>query len=275
MKPVVLATDLDGTLIPLQDNPGNATDLHVLCKALDAAGLQLIFVTGRHLASVAEVMCSDNLPIPDWIIADVGTSIYQRTSFDDVTSPTQLSRAFVLTEAYAAELGGLVGNFSVQRVAELLAPIAALRMQESEKQSRFKLSYYVDHRLLEQVRVQIAERIETARAPYSIVASIDPFTQDGLIDLLPRQVTKAYGIEWWARFQKIERDEILYAGDSGNDSAVFAAGFRSIVVGNAQRAVLEAAEQAHRAAGWENRLYAAEQSATSGVLAGLQHFLLL
>ncbi len=274
MTPTVLATDLDGTLIPLDGNTRNTSDLRELDQQLRQAAMQLVFVTGRHLSSVVDVMRAARLPIPDWIIADVGTSIYQRVTIVDDQPTIASTSSYALSAGYAAELQALIGTFTVERLSALLSPITSLRLQEAEKQSRFKLSYYVDRAELREVKQHIAQLLHEAQAPYSTVVSVDPFTDDGLVDLLPRNVTKAYGIEWWGREQSIARSQILYAGDSGNDSAVFAAGFRSIVVGNADNAVLQAATQSHAEAGWIDRLYSAELPATSGVLAGVRHFLL-
>ncbi len=274
MPPRVLATDLDGTLIPLAGNARNAADLRELEQELHRSAIQLIFVTGRHLASVAAVIPTACLPIPDWIIADVGTSIYQRVTARPAESCDDLLQQYALSESYAAELGRMVGEFSVERLSNLLSSLTALRLQEPEKQSQFKLSYYVDRGQLADIEKKIASQLQAAQAPYSIVASVDPFNDDGLIDLLPRSVTKAHGIEWWSAQQGIARSQILYAGDSGNDAAAFAAGFCSIVVSNAHPQVLHGAQQAHAEAGWTDRLYAAELPATSGVLAGLKHYLL-
>jgi hydroxymethylpyrimidine pyrophosphatase-like HAD family hydrolase len=274
MTPTVLATDLDGTLIPLQDNPRNVRDLRVLDEQLRQAAMQLIFVTGRHLASVSTVMAQAQLPVPDWIIADVGTSIYQRVPSPAEQPGSATVPAYTLCASYADELGGIIGQFTVGQLMQALAPIDSLRLQEAEKQTPFKLSYYVDHQHLLAAKQQIQRCLDDAAAPYSMVSSVDPFSGDGLIDLLPRDVTKAYGIQWWAAQQGIKRQQILYAGDSGNDAAVFAAGFRSIVVGNAAEDVRHAAAQAHAQAGWSDLLYTSQLPATSGVLAGLRHFLL-
>jgi sucrose-6-phosphatase len=274
MTPTVLATDLDGTLIPLQDNRLNVRDLRILDEQLRQAAMQLIFVTGRHLASVSTIMAQAQLPVPDWIIADVGTSIYQRVA----TVPDRVGAAavpsYTLCASYAAELQTIIGHFSANRLLQVLAPIDLLRLQEAEKQTPFKLSYYVDRQHLSTVEQQIRQCLEDTAAPFSMVTSLDPFSGVGLIDLLPRNVTKAFGIEWWARQQGLERQQILYAGDSGNDAAVFAAGFRSIVVGNAADDVRQAAARAHSQAGWCDLLYTSDLPATSGVLAGLRHFLL-
>lgn len=272
MPPLVLATDLDGTLIPLNNDPRNQQDLRVLEEQLRQASVQLVYVTGRHLASVTEVMQRASLPVPEWIIADVGTAIYQRA--EEWPGGDRQEPSFVKCAAYAAELQELIHQCSVSDLQKLLAPIDELQLQESEKQSAFKLSYYAASARLTTVQTQIATVLKNSGAPYWIVASVDPFTGVGLVDLLPKHVTKAYGIQWWARWQAIEPERIVYAGDSGNDSAVFAAGFRSIVVGNAAPEVRSAAAAAHARAGWNDRLYAAELPATSGVLAGIRHFLL-
>lgn len=278
MIPQVLATDLDGTLIPLDGNAQNVRDLRQIDEQLTLAGMQMLFVTGRHLASIMGVMLKKSLPQPDWIIGDVGTSIYRRAlsqatsdSHALAPSPTTVG-SYTLDGNYVAHLQELVGDFCVARLADCLQSIDDISLQEPEKQTRFKLSYYVDHDHSTVAMQRIEQRLVETRAPYTVVASRDPFTGDGLIDLLPRQVTKAHAIGWWAEQQSIDRTAILYAGDSGNDAAVFAAGYRSIIVANAAPEVLQAARDAHAQAGWSNRLFAAPTPATSGVLAGLKHY---
>ena len=278
VTPQVLATDLDGTLIPLDGNAQNVQDLRLIDEQLSLTGMKMLFVTGRHLASIINVMAEKGLPQPDWIIGDVGTSIY-RPEISKATSepnapatPCAVASNYVLEDEYVEHLQELVGDFGVARLADCLKSIGDLRLQEPEKQTRFKLSYYVDHARSSTAMQLIEQRLGETRAPYSVVASRDPFNDVGLIDLLPHQVTKAYAMDWWAEQQSIDRLAILYAGDSGNDSAVFAAGYRSIVVANAAPEVLHAARAAHAQAGWSNRLFAAPAPATSGLLAGLKHY---
>lgn len=283
MTPQVLATDLDGTLIPLDGNAQNVDDLPKIGEYLARANMELLFVTGRHLASILAVMPRANLPQPAWIVGDVGTSIYRYIEPGSVaigsaaTASQQMRPAspanYPLVDEYAEHLQSIVGDFGVAQLADQLRPIDGLRAQEEEKQSRFKLSYYVDHDVIAEVVRKVAEHLDESRAPYTLVASRDPFTGDGLVDLLPKRVTKAYAINWWAAHNSIDRRAILYAGDSGNDSAVFAAGYRSIIVANADAAVLAAARAAHAQAGWPDRIFAAPAPATSGVLAGLLHYI--
>ncbi|MEO8268410.1 MAG: HAD-IIB family hydrolase [Aureliella sp.] len=278
MTPQVLATDLDGTLIPLDGNAQNVNDLIRISEHLSQCGMQMLYVTGRHLASIQGVMQEMSLPQPDWIIGDVGTSIYRREVPKEAghyiapATSSETINSYTLDSSYVSHLHDLVGDFTVDRLAAGLESIGELRRQEPEKQTRFKLSYYVAHVRLSVATQQIEQRVVGMQAPYTVVASRDPFNGDGLIDLLPRKVTKAHAIGWWAEQQSIDRQAILYAGDSGNDSAVFAAGYRSIIVANANSEVLQAAQIAHAKEGWNDRIFAAPAPATSGVLSGLKHY---
>ena len=57
--------------------------------------------------------------------------------------------------------------------------------------------------------------------------------------------------------------------------AALVAGYRSIIVANAGSALARHVYDAHRQAGWKNRLYLAQSSATSGLLEGCRWFELI
>lgn len=262
-SPKLLATDLDGTLIPLEGDAEHPRSLEELPRELEAEGIDLAFVTGRHLGLVREAMADHDLPRPAWIICDVGTSVYSPGSDD----------AWDLNGSYQDHLAGLVEGWDVGRTEGLLGDVTGLRKQEPEKQGRFKLSYYCDAGRLEELVGTIEPRLDSHGAPYRVIASVDPFTDDGLIDLLPEGVSKSYALDWLVRHCGLRKGEVVFAGDSGNDLAALTAGYHSIVVANAADDVVRQAEAAHREAGWDGRLYLAEGTATSGVLEGLRHFL--
>lgn len=259
----VLATDMDGTFIPLEGNEENRRDLARLCAEIEGRGIDLVYVTGRHYELVLDAIESDDLPTPRWLICDVGTSIYESSECEK----------HQLLQAYHAHLRQVVGNFDVSRLAEELSSIGELRLQESEKQGPFKLSYYSDAPFLGGITVDVSRLLDTLGAPYRIISSVDPFTGAGFVDLLPENVSKDYALRWWVDHTRCSRESIVFAGDSGNDLAALTAGYRSIVVANADDPVVAKATQAHQAAGWTNRLYVAGKPATSGVLEGLKHFL--
>jgi alpha-amylase len=260
----VLATDLDGTLIPLDGNQQNQRDLQILAEQLQRAGIPLAFVSGRHLASVQQAIAEHRLPPPAWIVCDVGTTIYQH-----------IDGRVTEVAAYREHLAALTTALGLDALRDSLADLDGLRLQEAEKQGRFKLSYYTQREQVQTLAAQIAERLRRREAPYSIVHSVDPFNGDGLIDLLPIGVSKAYALHWWSRQHDLPADAVVFAGDSGNDLAALVAGYRAIVVGNAGRQIADQVYRAHRAAGWTDRLYLAERPATSGVLEGCRWFELI
>ncbi|HUG66595.1 MAG TPA: HAD-IIB family hydrolase [Pirellulaceae bacterium] len=258
----VLALDLDGTLIPLDDNARHRHDLRVIAGRVQADGVILVFVTGRHLASVEQAIHEHDLPHPEWIICDVGASMVQKSA----TGP------FQEVERYHRHLDAIIQALPLADVRENLRDVGGLRLQEEAKQGRFKLSYYAEAAALDEI-VRAMQRLLAERdAPYSIISSIDPFLGVGLIDVLPRQVSKAYALEWWLGHVRFARESVVFAGDSGNDLAALTAGFRTIVVGNADRRLAQQVSDAHRDRNWDGRLHLAESTATSGVLEGCWHF---
>lgn len=261
----VLATDLDGTLIPLAGDRQNEADLQTLAQAFRNNGTSLVFVTGRHFASVATAIDELQLPSPDWIICDVGTSIYERVE----------SGEFSPVDAYQKHLQRIVAETSVRELRQLLGSIEEMRAQEPEKQGRFKLSFYVNASQIGRLVERVQAELDKTKAPYSIIHSVDPFNGDGLIDLVPAQASKASALEWWADHTKLHPDAIVFAGDSGNDLAALTAGHRAIVVANADDHVIRQAAKAHQEAGWQDRLFVARGRATSGVLEGCRWFKLL
>lgn len=273
----VLATDLDGTLIPLEDNAANRRDLRTLSSVLTGNGLELVFVTGRHLALVMDAVVRHRLPVPQWIICDVGTSIFHRAEQLEPGAAEgwgvhRLEQLFQPVDEYQQHQAEMVHGYSYLQLEQQLHDAPGLRKQEAEKQGPFKLSYYCEAAELKVTCRRIQQVLDARQAPYSLIGSVDPFTGDGLIDLLPSGVSKAHALAWWAEFQGMDQNRIVFAGDSGNDLAAFQAGYRAIVVGNTDAQVAREAYQAHCRAGWQGRLYLADRPATSGVLQGVRWF---
>ena len=261
----VLATDLDGTLIPVGDSEQNEADLRTLANELEQNNVTLVFVTGRHFESVSNAIKEFRLPHPDWVICDVGTSILRR----------QAPGSFESIEAYHRHQDEIIASMPILALRKQLQSIQGLRIQEELKQGRFKLSFYADAARLDDLVRRVQDELDRTAAPYSIIHSVDPFNGDGLIDLLPREVSKAHALAWWAQHTRTSPDAIVVAGDSGNDLAALTAGYRSIVVGNADRQLAQSVYDAHRECGWKNRLHLSRHAASSGVLDGCRWFALL
>ncbi len=258
-----LATDLDGTFIPLEGNQDNVRDLPLLQAELDLRSIDLVYVTGRDYRLVQSAIRSYLLPSPTWIICDVGSTIYGR----------EPNGEYKLLQAYSDHLAEIVGGTDAETLAELLAGISGLQKQEQGKQGRFKLSYYTGAYEIDEIAKLVEGRLISERLPYELISSVDPFTGHGLVDLLPASVSKAYALAWWAWHTQRERESIVFAGDSGNDFAALTAGYRSILVGNAAPSVVREVRNALKRNDSLDRVHVSIGHATSGVLEGLKHFL--
>lgn len=260
-NPRVLATDLDGTLIPLPGRPENKADLETLSSLLEAKGRELIFCTGRHYESVLEALDDFDLPLPKWMICGVGSAIYEN-----------VDGAFRRCGPYNGHLNEVAAHIELQSLRELMAPVEGVSLQIEAHQDRFKLSYDCAGEELETVSARVNALLEARRMPFHCMASLDPFHGLGFLDILPKGVTKAYALVWLSTHGDFDPGEVVYAGDSGNDFAALTHGFRAILVGNATETLRTRVRDALRTDGWEDRLHCAEGHATTGVLEGCRAF---
>lgn len=257
----LLASDLDGTLIPLERTPTRLEEVRALVDALERAqGLQLAYVTGRHLALARSGIAEIGLPEPDWFVCDVGTSVYRR-----------IEEGYEADETYRSAMRKAFGGISAPDVQRALGSIEGIRLQEAEKQGEFKVSYYTEGRH-ERYLDRVQAGLDSAGGRVSLVASYDPVAERGLLDILPADVAKDYAVRYLQQRTGVDEDGLIYAGDSGNDRAAMLAGYKAIVVGNADDALKR--DLAERAAteGLAARLYFARHPYAAGVHEGLRHF---
>jgi HAD superfamily hydrolase (TIGR01484 family) len=260
----LLASDLDGTLIPLERDAQRLREVDELVRAFEASeDLRLAYVTGRHLSLAQAGIEEIGLPSPDWFVCDVGTSVYRRTNGGYEPDP-------VYRQAMRAVLGGLGGD----DVRAAIGAMDGLELQEDEKQAEFKVSYYTRGRP-EPLIASVQSRLDAAHARVNLVASHDPVTDRGLLDVLPAGIAKDYAVRYLHDHTGVDEEHLVYAGDSGNDRAAMLTGFRVIVVGNADEALKKDLGIEAVAQGIAERIYFAEHPYARGVLEGLRHFGLL
>ncbi|HBN79030.1 MAG TPA: hypothetical protein DD473_25095 [Planctomycetaceae bacterium] len=258
----ILASDLDGTLIPLDGQPEQQRDLQHLGQSLKENRIPLIYVTGRHLQSVEKAQQEFRLPEPDWVICDVGSTICRRNAIGKLEP----------LHEYAKHQHEIVKACPRTDVLQYATKIPGLREQEAFKQGPYKLSFYADETQLSEIEQNLQELLKDQQIPWSLICSVDPFNRDGLVDLLPQDISKAYALKWWADFAGYEDSQIVFAGDSGNDYAAFVSGFRAILVNNTNQKIVDQVAQEHHKLGYTNRMYHAKSSATSGVLEGCRAY---
>ena len=259
--PRVLATDLDGTLIPLPETEANVTDLQRITDHFSRSSQPLVFATGRHFESVLDAIEQYNLPIPEWIVCDVGSAIYQR-----------VGSRFEVFEKYEAHLTESSGGFDRALIEKALHGIEGLELQSSAHQQRFKISYQASAESILGLVDQVNDLLRTTQLPYECMGSLDPFSNCGLLDVMPAGVSKAYALIWLSTHADFSPDEVIYSGDSGNDYAALVSGFRAIVVANGSEGLAGKVSSQLAERRISDRLYLAKQTATSGVLEGCRYF---
>jgi HAD superfamily hydrolase (TIGR01484 family) len=257
----VLATDLDGTLIPLPDSKKNQAALVKISEAVKEKKFNLIFCTGRHFTSVADAQVEFSLPEPEWIICDVGTSIHHNEN-----------GSFPEFSAYEHHLSEMTGRTSREEIESLLEGLQGLMLQQEDHQRPFKISYECASDQTDELVERISKLLHDFRIPYEASGSIDPFLNCGLIDLLPSGVSKAYALKWLAEYAGYGPGDVVYAGDSGNDYPALISGCRAILVANASKGLPQKVRKALKAKKKTRNLFMATEKATSGVLQGLQNY---
>jgi HAD superfamily hydrolase (TIGR01484 family) len=261
IAPNVLATDLDGTLIPLPEAPENERDMETLRESLKASEATLVFATGRHFESVIEAMNEYSLPQPDWIVCDVGSAIYKRQG-----------DAYEVFDAYESHLAETSGGVDRQAIEATLDSIDGLELQPIDHQQRFKISYQSTAETVDPLTETVQERLQKAKLPYDCMGSLDPFLNCGLLDVMPQGVSKAYALLWLSTHANFLPDAVIYSGDSGNDYAALCSGFRAIIVANGSPGLSTKVGSRLSERNLGNRLYVSRGKATSGVLEGCRHF---
>lgn len=264
--PILLATDLDRTLLPNGAQPESPGARGYIRRLAARPEVRFAYVTGRHRQLVADAMAEYDLPRPDFVIADVGTTLYE-VQGDDWHARADWQAAIV------ADWGGR----DHAELAALLRDLPELRLQEAAKQGACKLSFYAaplddPTSLLERV----SQRLAASGARVNLVWSVDETTATGLLDVLPAGASKLHALEFLRARLAIPVERTVFAGDSGNDMEVLASGLPAVLVANAQD-VVRAEAVARAPAGSlylaHGGLFGMNGNYSAGILEGLAHFI--
>jgi sucrose-6F-phosphate phosphohydrolase len=236
MDPIrLLVSDLDGTLLG-DDDALSAFRSWIKATRSD---WRLAYATGRTLASVEGLIADGVLPRPDAVIANVGTEIYGPDGRTWPGWPT-----------WDPDWDAAVAR-------SLLAAVPGIDLQADANQTDWKASFHapgLDASAVDDIRAALVDADIDATVIYSSA-------QD--LDVMPPGSGKAAATRHLARDWKLDPDDVLAAGDSGNDLDLLTAGFRAIVVANAQP---ELRDLSHPLVFHARRPYAA------GVLDGIEHW---
>ena len=265
----LLATDMDGTVIPTEPGEGRLGETREFAAAIRSRPeIVVAYITGRSLALSLEAIETFQLPAPEFLACDVGTTVYRHNKEE-----------YQLDSEYRALMLEARGGVAGDSIRTDLASVSDLRLQEDAKQAEFKVSYYFPagtrgDEVLAEVRRRLSQGPHGARV--TLVSSRETGTGRGLLDVLPAKVAKETAVRYLHRLTGIDGESVVVAGDSGNDRSVLTSGYRAIVVGNAPeslKAELRQFTADHQPLA--DHVYFARNPFAAGVLEGCRHFGLL
>ncbi len=230
-----LCTDLDGTFLGGSD--AGKAQLYDAWRRPRAQAL-LIFVTGRDLDFVEHLCRNEGVPVPDFVVGDVGTSVVAWPGREPIAEVEQwIDASWQNPEA---------------RIRALLAEEPGLRRQAVQGGRR--VSYLYDPNVL---RPEAA--IKAREAGFDVTLSAETF-----FDVLPKGVAKGSALRRLLTALEVSEDACVVSGDTLNDLSLFEMGVAGIAVGNAEPKLKE------RIQGWSH-VYHARAPGTDGIIEGLTH----
>ncbi len=266
---LLLCTDMDRTLIPNGLQAEHPQARRWFSEFCSLPQVTLVYVTGRHQNLVKEAIKHYSLPSPDYAITDVGTRIFRTNN-----------QQWQPLQAWEEEIDKDWHGKSHSQLKKLFADISELQLQETSKQNSHKLSYYVAlHVKQEDLLLQMAQRLEAYGTQASLVWSVDEPKGIGLLDILPRNATKLHAIDFLRQQLNYSLDEVIFAGDSGNDLPVLGSAIPAVLVANAANDVKKAAQGLSQKNSTQQSLYLSTGKNThmngnysAGILEGIAYF---
>ncbi|ADH86032.1 HAD-IIB family hydrolase [Desulfurivibrio alkaliphilus] len=233
----LLITDIDNTLV------GDEEAMRELLELLDKHRDQVAWgvATGRSLEVTLDVLAKHRIPVPDIIIAAVGTEIYYGPDFGRDNGWQQHLRYQWKPAAIRKALAGLV----------------FLKLQEDSDQHPFKVSYFMDDAEDNLARVHFA--LQERKLHYTL-----EFSHGSFLDILPYRAGKGKALRYLSYKWNIPLNRIMICGDSGSDAQMLRGDTCGVVVGNYSRELEPLRGQ--------RKLFFSKQEYAAGIMDGIRHY---
>ena len=217
----ILATDLDRTLLPNGHWESDPESIKLFNELTEKNDVLVIYVTGRNLALTEQAINQYGVRYPDILCGDVGTTIRKYENGE-----------WTFDEGWIEHVRRQSPRWDAIAIKKAVTVIDGMWEQENEHLNQFKQSYYVDHEKRDFALGEV-EALIKGKFDEAIIYSFDSQDGKGLLDFLPASATKQTALEYVAKEYGVNKAEIVFCGDSGNDIFPLTAGFRGVLVKNA------------------------------------------
>ncbi len=266
---ILLCCDLDRTVLPNGHAPESPTARKIFSQIVKDNDITLAYVSGRDKRLLLQAMDEYKIPVPDYAIGDVGTSMYRimDNNWTELTS-------------WSEHIAKDWHNITSSQIKEYLSGLDELTLQEDEKQNRFKISYYAPANVnAADLKQSIKDILVKHKISANLIWSVDEIKNIGLLDILPVSANKLHAIEFLIAETGIEKFQTVFAGDSGNDLPVIISDIPAVLVNNASNTVKQEAMTIIADNGNSDFIYIASGdfkglngNYSAGILEGLVHY---
>lgn len=235
----LIATDIDYTLV------GDDKSLHEFDEILKNMHPRVGFAvaTGRVIESTIEILKQKNIALPDILITSVGSEIYYNHKDN-----------LIYSKGWDAHISH---HWQRDKIVKLLSRFEFLKYQEIKNQRKFKISYYTfnDKKNISKVR----ELLIKHKIKCNLI-----FSHGQYLDILPYRASKGRAIRYLAYRWNMPFEDILVAGDSGNDMEMLKGDLLGVVVSNFSPE-LEVLKGSYR-------VYFSNQEYAAGIIDGINYY---
>ncbi len=234
-----LIADIDNTLL---GHEGAAKRLVAVLNA-HRGELGFAVATGRRIESARSVLKEWDIPEPEVFISSVGTEVHYKGA------DLQLDESWAKHISY---------QWEPEKIRELITPLPGIVTQEKAAQRSYKISYFYDPK-----KSPAAGELRRILRQNNLHAKVI-MSHGQFLDIIPIRASKGHAVRFLAMRWGIEPEDIIVAGDSGNDEEMLNGNTLGVVVGNYSK-------ELNKLRG-KHAIYFAEKTYADGILEGMEHY---
>lgn len=232
-------TDIDQTLL------GDEAALREFCNTIRRVRKRVTFgiVSGRRIDSALAVLKKHGVPAPDMLISALGTRIHYGSGLDE--------------DRHWSD--HVDHDWNDSRIRRVLDGLPGLKLQERDRQSRFKISYFYDAEHAP-AQDEIKAMLHQNELNANVIVSFGQF-----LDIVPARASKGQALRYAALRLGIPFEQILVAGGSGADEDMIRGNAMAVVVANRHEEELSELVDLER-------VYFSDRAHAGGLLDAIEHY---